>query len=389
MVSLMRSDRARFDVLFRAGVLCVIGAGALDCVWKTGLPSDVTSIKVAPDRELVVTDETLLSGPLAMNTTSAPLSFRHAVQDLPIAGGAVLGWLRAWSARLTDEGHPDRAQILDQRVTCRWLQAISANQCDAFCSACTASVLALDQAPFRLIAVANRTDLAVMPDRAGGGGEGRLVFAITDGPADDPGSPSLQGTVIFEYAQMGSAFDWATRWHALGAAPSDEDFATQLVALTEVFVQAGSLAQIRTADAWTGPMILNQFDIESEQLVATKVRNSPDWRLVSAAAFDAFVQTNARAIHEGTAVLPSAWWATASSPTDTLPPFAAALAEHDDLTRATCGGCHALSATGFQIDPIAKGAAKLSRFLVDPSKDEDELRRRVEWMQLELSGHGI
>jgi hypothetical protein len=52
----------------------------------------------------------------------------------------------------------------------------------------------------------------------------------------------------------------------------------------------------------------------------------------------------------------------------------------------TCGGCHALSDNGFQIDPIAQGDSKLSRFLVDPSKPMDEMRRRIEWMQHPLAG---
>ena len=64
--------------------------------------------------------------------------------------------------------------------------------------------------------------------------------------------------------------------------------------------------------------------------------------------------------------------------------FCALIDAHDAFVRGTCGGCHQESASGFQIDPRAKGDAKLSRFLVDPSKPRDEVGRRVEWMQLML-----
>jgi hypothetical protein len=389
MISLPRFEHRCLRPAQRAAaalvVLARLGAG---CVWKTDLPSTVTDIPVRPERELLVTDEALLSGPLAQNAASAPLSFRHAMETLPLADGAVLDWLRAWSQRLTDEGHADRAQTFDQGVTCRWLKATPANACDEACAACAGSALAMEAAPFRLIAVSNRTDLAVMPDRAADGGEGRLVYALTAGPGDDPESPSLAATVIVEYAQDGTALEWTTRWHALGSA-SDADYPSKLVELTETFVGRGSLAQLRTADAWTGPMILNQYDLEAGELVATRARDTLDFGVVSAAMIDAFDQSNGGAIQNGTAVFPSAWWAMASSPSDSAPAFVARLADHDALVQETCGGCHALSANGFQIDPLAQGSAKVSRFLVDPSKDGDELRRRVEWMQLELSGHGI
>ena len=124
---------------------------AMGCLWQTDLPADATSIQVDPSRELVVTDENGMSGPLARNQTNGRLSFQ---------------------------------------------QALSAeNQCEVACGSCAAYTLRPEAAPFRLIAVTNRTDLSVMPDRAADGGEGRLVFAITDGPGDDASSPSLPVTV--------------------------------------------------------------------------------------------------------------------------------------------------------------------------------------------------
>jgi hypothetical protein len=364
-------------------VLLGLPALAMGCLWQTDLPPGATSIHVDPSRELVVTAENVMSGALAQNRTSGALSFRQATSALPVAEGATLRWLQAWSRRLQDEGYADRATAFEQRVTCPWLRAVPENQCDDACGSCTAYALSPEAAPFRLIAVTNRTDLSVLPDRAADGGEGRLVFAITDGPGDDASSPSLPVTVAFEYAQQGSALDWTQRWHALGQT-SDAAFPSSLTALTQMFVAAGTLAQIRTADALTGPMLLHQFQIESREIVATNVRNSPDWTRVQSSSMQEFADANADAIAAGTALFPASWWAARSSPDDPPPAYVSGLPQHDALVQLTCGGCHALSANGFQIDPTAKGEQKLSRFLVDTTKDRDEMRRRIEWMQLTL-----
>lgn len=358
------------------------------CVWATDLPTDATSIHVVPGRELVVVDDAIVSGPLASNRTDGPLSFRHAMEGLALGDGASLRWLQAWSRRLREDGPADRAVAFDTRVTCRWLHALPENACDAACGSCAAQTLRLEDAPFRLIAITNRTDLSVMPDSAADGGEGRLVFALTDGPADDATSAPLPMTVIFEYAQEGAPFDWTTRWHALGQA-SDAEFPTKLAALTETFVAKGSLAQLRTADRFTGSMmILHQFARASGELTASNVRNSPDYTRVPEAEMTEFASDNAAAINDGSYVLPKAWWAIASSTSDQPPAYVTALPQHDALVLGTCAGCHAKAERGFQIDPMAKGDARLSTFLVDPTKDLDEVRRRVEWMQLTLwRGH--
>ncbi len=364
-------------------VLLGLPALATGCLWQTDLPAGATSIQVDPSRELVVTDENLMSGPLAQNQTSGPLSFRQAMAALPVAEGATLRWLQAWSRRLQNEGYADRATTFTQRVTCPWLRAVPDNQCDETCGSCAATTLRPEAAPFRLIALANRTDLSVMPDRAAEGGEGRILFAITDGPGDDPSSPALPMTVAFEYAQQGSALQWEQRWHALGQT-SDATFPASLVALTQLFVASGTIAQIRTADALTGAMLLHQFQVDSGEIVATNVRNSPDWARVPSAPIELFADGNAGEIQAGTALFPQSWWAAAASPDAQPPAFVSGLPQHDALVQLTCGGCHALSESGFQIDPMAKGDAKLSRFLVDPTQDHDEIRRRVEWMQLTL-----
>ena len=98
-----------------------------------------------------------------------------------------------------------------------------------------------------------------------------------------------------------------------------------------------------------------------------------------------FADSHADEIKDGTHVLPKAWWASSSSPHEELPSYVADLAQHDALVLGTCGGCHAKSDNGFHIDPLAKGEKRLSRFLLDATSDQDEIHRRIEWMQLTLS----
>jgi hypothetical protein len=132
-------------------------------------------------------------------------------------------------------------------------------------------------------------------------------------------------------------------------------------------------------------VVLHQFERTAGELVPSNVRNTPAWSRVPESAVRQFADANADAIENGAYVLPSAWWAPSSSPHEDVPAYVSGLPQHDDLVRGTCGGCHAESASGFQIDPMASGQAKVSRFLSDPSKPQDELGRRTEWMQIELA----
>ena len=246
-----------------------------------------------------------------------------------------------------------------------------------------ATVLRPADAPFRLIAVVNRTDLAVMPDRAAEGGEGRLVYALTDGTSE--AAPALPFTIALEYAQRGTAREWADRWHALGAV-SDAAFPDELARVAGTFVEQGSLAQLRSGDALTGPLVLHEFHLDAGALASATVRNTPRWASIAEADLRAFADAQAGAIESGTHVLPMAWRADASRLGAEPPAYVASVTSHEALLRGTCAGCHAAAATGFQIDPLQRGDQKLSRFLVDPAKELDEATRRQQWLQLTLSG---
>jgi hypothetical protein len=367
----------------RTSILALASLLLAGCMWETALPDDAAAIHVERGRELLVTDDAVLAT-LSRNGADGPLSFAHAVARLPLRDGALLAWMRDWSQRLRDEGEPARAAALEERVTCPWLRRAADNHCSASCDVCASMVLRPSDAPFRLIAVVNRTDLSVMPDRAAEGGEGRLVFALTDGASDEASAPALPFTLALEYAQQGPALPWANGWHALGGA-SEAAFPGALATVAGGFVETGALAQLRTGDALTGPLVLHEFHLAGGALTAATVRNTPRWATVPEAELRAYAEGHAAAIEDGTHVLPEAWRAPSSLLHDVPPAYVASVTSHDALLRGTCGGCHAIAETGFQIDPRAHGEQKLSRFLVDHAKELDEAGRRTQWLQLTLA----
>ena len=107
-----------------------------------------------------------------------------------------------------------------------------------------------DKAPFRLLAIVNRTDLRV-PSSAGSGygngraGEGRIVFGMTNTTTGAP----LAATVIFEYQLPVQIFNtnpfgwtplnWASKWHALGPVTFSPTYNDNLQKITDQFITAG------------------------------------------------------------------------------------------------------------------------------------------------------
>jgi hypothetical protein len=132
-----------------------------------------------------------------------------------------------------------------------------------------------ENAPFRLLAIVNRMDLAVPlenhlnPQASAGrfrgsysgsddiveadAGEGRLVFGLIDasGQAVQPGM-----TLIFEYGldiggQPGRFFDWAMAWHRLGNFQDfDSAYRGELAKLTRAFTDRIDAQQVTIT---TGP----------------------------------------------------------------------------------------------------------------------------------------
>ncbi len=227
-------------------------------------------------------------------------------------------------------------------------------------------------------------------------GEGRLMFGVTDGAADDPASKPLAMVTIFEYVlpETRSLNEWAASWHALAKLDGQgEQYRAALQAITDGFVtrnarpgrQNGSaLAQVRTNEAalsWIWQ--LREFGLATDgSLTLRPVWNTPAEQLNNSQTLARFVNENAELIRAKKHVLPAAMRPGAS---DALR-FSWAMPGVDaETTRAftegTCNGCHQTHSvvdSAFHISPFRSGRAKVSRFLYDPDHaGNDEVHTRA------------
>jgi hypothetical protein len=289
-------------------------------------------------------------------------------------------------------------------LTCPWLHRTPANNCNADCSSCTSRKYDLALAPFRLIAIPNRLELMGRPDPYNTlpNGEARLVFALTDGPADDPASQPLTMTVIFEYEVPPSYTpkQWASFWHDLAKHPSfDEAYKTDLAALTERYVgrdanptaQNGSaIARIRTNERlfnnWNWQ--LRQFHLDATgHFGSVAVTNSPDRTLNGTPRLVDWVKANAEAIRSDKHLLiPSMHGPAADFAVNRWNVPGVDEPTRKAFATATCNGCHLVETpsidVAFHVSPFRSGVEKLSRFVNDPANPtNDDLGKRAVHMR--------
>jgi hypothetical protein len=227
-------------------------------------------------------------------------------------------------------------------------------------------------------------------------GEARLVFALTNGPGDDPNSVPMPMTVIFEYdlQPIKTLKEWAQAWHALGESPTfDSRYKSTLEGLTETFVKRGAaptrpngsaLGQARTNESVTNWIWqLREFTIGTDGgMHQHEVRNTPAASFNQSAALAQYVESNAAAVRNGTVLLPDPMLAGSADELQyrwAFPGMEETLRKAFSLT--TCNGCHsqdsASTDTVFHISPFQRGVAKVSPFLNNPADpDGDELANR-------------
>ncbi len=306
--------------------------------------------EIDPWKELLIVDDSVMSDATTKNLTDGPLSFRFAMERLAGSSADASSWTNAW---MKSWAPPSLVGDIE-----------------------------LTNAPFRLIAVANRIDLS--QPAGSGAAEGRLVFAATDGPGDDPTSAALPLTVIVEFELRGPVGDWAARWHALGAFESfDADYMHTLVELTSSFVRADDLGQVRINDGVENPAgILREFHLSNGALVPASLALTPSHSFDGAAPLVDYLNANRDAILTGDYELPGDFLA----PQVTLGSKWMLPEIDEPLRRAfaagTCDGCHGSEHPvidgAFHVSPLRHGTAKVSRFLFDPSdRTGDELTRRA------------
>ncbi len=387
---------------------------AAGCSSKSDSQSSTASdCGIAIDRfkELSIVDDAVITDPRSRNDIDGKWSFRHAVESAMPDGANpsefVLGWLEDWISTAEvngfqiDRNLESRTAQINALLICPWLHARPENNCDDACSTCAARELDLAKAPFRLLAIVNRTDLRVKPNVTSKAGESRLVFGFTRGPADDPSSAAAPMTLIFEYGlpETSSPADWVQRWHALGRhAAFDDDYKRELEALTESFVGRGvapgrpngsALSQVRTNEStfeWIWQLREFRLDGAGDLRVAP-VTNTPGESLNGSTVLRDFVLSNNDAVKGDRAVLPTSL--LAGSADEFL--FRWNIPGVDEPTRAafareTCNGCHAgenpTVDTAFHVSPFRSGIAKLSPFLNNPADQaNDELSNRAHAMR--------
>jgi hypothetical protein len=249
-----------------------------------------------------------------------------------------------------------------------------------------------EHAPFRLIAIVNRVDLA-SDACASGGGELRYVYAAVD-PVTQK---ALDLTLILEipYPTTRTAADWAQAWRDLAALPSGQAFATGLAELTaEIRTEGDPLrARLRSNEvALSDPADpiweMREFHVRISdgalELAPAPLEFTPRAD-VDPAELSAYVLDHAEEIERSGARLPEALQAGAAS--IDAPDFSwSVLGVSERARRAfslqTCNGCHGGDTASLPFRHIAPSAslqdpARLSRFLYDPSAETDELRRRA------------
>jgi hypothetical protein len=313
----------------------------------------------------------------------------------------VLAWVRTWLSDTQIDLYPTphRARV-GSVLLCPWLKATPANACNDDCSSCASTRLDLTKAPFRFMGVANRMDLRTAPDD-GAAGEGRLLYALTDGPADDPSSPPLAMTAIFEYRLLvdadHSVQSWAKAWHALGAHPAfDDEYRAALQTVTDGFVErrpdgsAPPLGTLRTNEhLFDWDWDLREFRLVAGALAPSPTRNTPDQSLNGSEDLVTWVLGNQDEVTKELHVIPDRFLGGHVPATVrwSLPGVPEPLRKH--FASQTCGGCHQTETTpvdaNFHVSPFHTGVERLSPFLNDPTNPGgDELAKREGLMQTAL-----
>ena len=356
-------------------------AGAVLVACSSGPDSSETSectvpfdgVAVDTAKELVITDDSVLHDDRAMNRSDGTWSFRARMRELAPSGvtpaQATYEWLASYGRlqRINGFDVAPRTEV-NRLVLCPWMKRTPANACNEDCSTCAANELDLAESPFRLVAIANRTDTALTNSDYAGRAQARLVYTLVDGAADDDASKPMRMSVIFEYLQPESdeALPKIARtWHQLSTFPTfDEPYKAKLAEIMGAITTPGSspdrplgnsIGQVRTNERefdWQWDM--RQFSLRETGLELVSPANTPDPTVNDSPELVEFLNTNAQAILANKHVLPARLlggsvglftrWVAGTVPSDVLTEF----------NRNTCNGCHQNAPTGFNFH-IAQG----------------------------------
>lgn len=362
-----------------------------------------TEPSLPPDlyRDLIVLDPAIVGGPLTANDAAdAPFSFRSQMAWLAGAGRDPFDFTRGWLERWAVDSAigPSLAQVTPRPGALTllinpWLQAsrdASGAGLLQYGDASPGIIPAWGDAPFALIAIVNRVDLAADPC-SGYAGELRYVYSALDPDTREP----VDATLILEvpYPATRSAAEWAGAWSELTTLPKAA-YAARLAELArEVQTEANALsARLRTneialsdpaAPSWEMREFRPMIQASRLELVQVPLEFTPRFD-ADPALVSEHVLGHAEEIESAGASLPEALQAGAAQigAADFSWPV---LGVSERLRRAfsvqTCNGCHGGDTEALPFRHIAPARsfsepAQVSAFLYDPLGESDELRRR-------------
>jgi hypothetical protein len=359
---------------------------------------------VVANKELVITDPTVLNDARASNATNGAWSFRFLISQMAPAGTDPADFAAAWLSQFEIPNGTVNGFPLDVRFTqaVRNAWPLTAN-----------GKLDMSRAPFRLISIVNRMDL-----HANSNGEGRFVYGFVD----QNGFASSM-TVIFEYGlptrdiTNGATLtrkSWAQKFHALGTRTFGAQYNAALQAVTDLFTRrntsplkpgGNSINQVRSNEiVMGGPWQMREFLLNTTggplalrvsttgmtpaDVAGTNVGSPENVALAN------YINADAVLIHGAYASVPTSLLSGQSNESFFWNSFSVPVnaASRHDFAGQTCNGCHfsevnhpqtgALLNTGgfYQIAPFddfsADGTQRLAPFIKD-----FEIPRRVKYMQ--------
>jgi len=361
---------------------------------------------VSPFRELEIVDPSVLTNARAKNvqtknadgtTVAGHRSFRWMVEQMAPAGtdagDFVLKMLSTWKTDQKVNGFTLPARPAVQRLIDAWPKKANGK-------------LDLAKAPFRLIAIVYRPDLGRGCNNAG---EGRFVFAVTNGPGDVATSSAQSFTTIFEYHLPTSATvtpqTWAKRWHTLnqpvsGVLPAvnSTTYRALLQGITDPFSRRGAIAtapngnaisQVRTNEIAIASGVDTEWQLREFHLAASgfltpaTTAQTPDLSKNNTGPLHDLILDNKASINAGTFRIPATFlggrsdestsrnngWMT-TDPSTTKHPEKIDATTKRNFSMLTCNGCHResqVTLSGFyHVTPFSSGGdgqANVSTFV--------------------------
>lgn len=331
----------------------------------------ITSVRVVDDP-----CRTTWTGACAPGATQGIWTFGELMTRMAGTGSParlVGEWLHQWEIGIVVNGFPVpprpgiRPLVIDPWLIASGCAAGSPIVGPGACK------LNLKRAPFRLLAITNRVDLACADYTGPGPGEARFVFGVLD----SVGNP-LQAAIIFEYTlptQRGGVpytpIDWANDWHPLSSMGiGSPAYMATLQGILDDITAVGAIpggpnlgtaiGQVRTNEISFGGapwklretrLIPGSGIVGGDLLLATTTAETPDDSMNTSGPLDAYLVANAPLLANFLQKpLPVALLGgETSAPLVAPPPFwdhtpvsPLAPIERHHFGFNTCNGCHTL-----------------------------------------------